>query len=78
MGRRVERAISNRPPFSIMCVLRSVNLTHLITDVTPPRRILSAYSVNAVNLEIGYSMSEVGDSGFEGCGVMKNERPGAV
>lgn len=50
-----------------------------MTDATPPLRIVSAYSVNGVNFEIGYSMlSELLSNGFVERGVTKNKRPRGV
>lgn len=49
-----------------------------MTDATPPRRIISACSVKAVNLEIGYSRFDVVDNTSAELGVTKNDRPAGV
>lgn len=78
MGRFIERAVS------VVCEHRSVvsegemDTTHLISDETPPRRMVSLCSVKTTSFARGYSYCPApsGLGGPEGCGVIKKRRPG--
>jgi len=58
--------------------------THLMTEATPPLRIVSACSVNAVSLERGHSRPDRPSFDVDninasaGIGVRKNVRPTGV